>query len=264
MKTKLLTWLTWLLVLPSLAVAATSEKGVENAKRDLVLAVEGQEVIPFKKLPATKEGVQVYFNKEEKGKHLDKQTGLDLDDYDKRLEGKGVGLEPGEVATITRMVISDKHIELHLDGGGQGRRGSKHVGKENPTYKRQGGSRINLRYGRKITEADLQLENFLQFAGRLLDMKAIQFELVKKQLTPEIQQALASGKVVIGMTSDVASKILPKPLKIELPDMKANPDTQYIEVRHYEVDGMPLVVWFENGVVTKVRDFRSVKSEDTH
>lgn len=241
--------------------AAANKKSFEAAKRALVATVEGQEVIPLKKLPATKEGAQLYFNVAEKGKHLDRQTGLDLDDYDKRLEGKGIGLEPGEVATVTRMVIGNNVIELHMDGGGLGRRGSGHVNKQAPSRDRQGGSRINLRYGRKITESDLQLQNFLQFAGRLLDLKAVKFELAKKQLAPDMQKALAAGKIVVGMTSDVAAKILPKPLKIELPDVKANPDAPYVEVRHYEMDGMPLVVWFENGRVTKVRDYRSAGTD---
>ena len=38
-------------------------------------------------------------------------------------------------------------------------------------------------------------------------------------------------------------------------DITLDPDAPYVVIEHYQVNGQPLVVWFENGVVKQVRQF---------
>ena len=88
---------------PSSLLAKTSK----TARQQLISLVEGAVVTSLRKLPATKEGINLYFDPSAR-KSLDVETGLDLRNYDKRLEGNGVGAEPGERLTITKGKIGGK------------------------------------------------------------------------------------------------------------------------------------------------------------
>jgi hypothetical protein len=109
----------------------------------------------------------------------------------KQLKSKGVGVDPDEVETITDVKFDKDLVEIHLGGGGQGRRGSKHANKMGPGYKRAGGSRVNFRFEREITDSDIDPSNFLKFVGRVLDVSLIQAETEAAAFHPEFQQAIA-------------------------------------------------------------------------
>jgi hypothetical protein len=49
-----------------------------------------------------------------------------------------------EAVTITNVRFDSNMVEIHLSGGGEGRRGSNHANKADPAYMRAGGSRINF------------------------------------------------------------------------------------------------------------------------
>ena len=232
-----------------------SAKTSKTAQQQLISLIEGAVVTSLRKLPATKEGIDLYFDSGAK-KSLDAETGLDLRGYDKWLEGKGVGAEPGEGLTITKVKIGGKHVEVHFDGGGRGRRGSKHDSKRNPSFKRQGGSRINFRYARPLTNEDLEPERFLAFMERMLVVDHIRARLLEQNLPEKMQDAVRRKQVIKGMPVSLVHRILSEPLKVELPDLKElDPDAPYVVIEHYQVNGQPLVVWFENGVVKQVRQF---------
>src|SRR5215831_4502587 len=105
---------------PSGAVAGTSGAS-RKALSQLLL---GKEVKPVLQLPATKEGINVYYS--HKGNRID-ERGLDLEDMTKWLKEKGVGVEANQPVPITEVRIGGDKVEVHLAGGGQGRRGSKHA-----------------------------------------------------------------------------------------------------------------------------------------
>lgn len=85
------------------------------AKEQLVQLLLGKEVQALLDLPATKEGIDIYFVPPE-GKRIDKR-GLDLGDLTKWL--KGIGIEAHEWDLITNVKISNDKIsndkiELHI------------------------------------------------------------------------------------------------------------------------------------------------------
>ena len=97
---------------PSGAEAGTSE-GSRKALTQLLL---GKEVKPLLQLPATKEGIDVYYSR--KGGRID-ERGLDLEDMTKWLKERGVGVEANQPVPITEVRIGGDKIEVHLAGAGK-------------------------------------------------------------------------------------------------------------------------------------------------
>src|SRR5215831_6974909 len=97
---------------PSGAVARTSEAS-RTALTQLLL---GKEVKPLLQLPATKEGIDIYYSR--KGDRID-ERGLDMEDMTKWLKEKGVGVEANQPVPITEVRIGGDKVEVHLAGGGQ-------------------------------------------------------------------------------------------------------------------------------------------------
>jgi hypothetical protein len=100
---------------PSGAEAGTSEA----SRKALTQLMLGKEVKPLLQLPATKEGIDIYYSR--RGDRID-ERGLDLEDMTKWLKEKGVGVEANQPVPITEVRIGGDKIEVHLAGGGQGRR----------------------------------------------------------------------------------------------------------------------------------------------
>lgn len=233
-----------------LAFAGTQHQLTANhaaAKEQLVQLLLGKEVQALLDLPATKEGTDIYFVPPE-GKRID-QRGIDLEDLTKWLKEKGIGIEAKEWELITNVKIGDDKIEVHLGGGGQGRRGSKHANKKSPTIKRAGGSRINFCYRTDLNEADLDPENFLRFMERILDVSRIRFELTKKDLPPEIRAAIDSGTVKEGMSYQLVLMTFGDPEQKKINDAV---DGKFSETWFYLKDGRRWVLEFLNGKVAKV------------
>ncbi len=85
------------------------------------------------------------------------------------LKDKGVGVDRDEWVTITNVKIDGDKVEIHLEGGGEGRRGSNHANKMGASYKRAGGSRLNLKFQKDLTDNDIAPQNILTFMARLLE-----------------------------------------------------------------------------------------------
>ncbi|MCJ7501637.1 MAG: hypothetical protein MUP80_01065, partial [Acidobacteriia bacterium] len=86
----------------------------DSAKRSLRQLLLGKDVKALTQLPATKEGVNVYFTPPE-GKNWD-QRGLNVKDLTKWLKERGVGVESNEVVTITDVKIGGEMVEIHIGG----------------------------------------------------------------------------------------------------------------------------------------------------
>jgi hypothetical protein len=87
-----------------------------QAKKSLEQLLLGKNVKSLTQLPATKEGVDIYYTPPE-GKEWD-QSGLDLKHLTRWLKERGVGVESSEAVSITDVKIGGEMIEVHLAGGG--------------------------------------------------------------------------------------------------------------------------------------------------
>jgi hypothetical protein len=222
----------------------------DSAKRNLRQLLLGKDVKALTQLPATKEGVNVYYTPPS-GKNWDSR-GLNVKDLTKWLKERGVGVESNEVVTITDVKIGGDMVEIHLGGGGMGRRGSKHAQETTPGFQRAGGSRLNLRYGRGITDADLQPSAFLDFLGRLLDVSPIREEAARQALPPEVRRAIESKTVAEGMTYQMVLLSFGEPEQNKIND--SEPGT-LSENWYYMKDGHRWVLMFTNGKVTKIEKY---------
>ena len=230
---------------PSGAVAGTSEA----SRKALTQLLLGKEVKPLLQLPATKEGIDVYYSR--KGDRID-ERGLDLGDMTKWLKEKGVGVEANQPVPITEVRIGGDKIEVHLAGGGQGRRGSEHADKKAPGYQRAGGSRINFRYGRNLIDADLEPKAFLAFMGRILEMSEISKEADRRSVPEEFRGAVNAHDVQDGMTYEMVLLSLGEPEQKKINEVT---DSNLSETWFYMKDGHRWVVDFSKGKVSKVQKF---------
>jgi hypothetical protein len=183
------------------------------------------------------------------GKRLD-ERGLDLGAMSKELKSKGVGVETQQWETITDVKVDSDKVEIHLGGGGEGRRGSNHANKVGASYLRAGGSRINFRYMTNLTDRDLQPEAILNFMARILDVSKLQSEVSAKAFPPEIRNAIAAKTVTEGMTYQMVQVSFNDPEQKKIND---TPDGTFSETWYYLRDGHRWVLTFVNGKVSKVQ-----------
>jgi hypothetical protein len=210
----------------------------------------GKDVRSLIQLPATKEGVKVYFTPPG-GKEWD-QRGLNVKHLTKWLKERGVGVEANDIVTITEVKIGGDMVEVQLAGGGMGRRGSKHAQEKDPGFKRAGGSRINFFYDRDITDADLEPSTFLDFAARMLDVSNIRQAADMAKLSPEARRAIESKEVKEGMTYQMVILAWGNPDEKKINESGAG---TLSETWFYMIDGHRVVVDFMNGTVAKVQKF---------
>jgi hypothetical protein len=245
-------WLSgpMVLLLVSMCPTVLTAGASGPAKQALTKLLLGKDVKALTQLPATKEGVNVYFTPPE-GKNWD-QRGLNVKDLTKWLKERGVGVESNEGVTITDVKIGGEMVEIHLGGGGMGRRGSKHAQETTPGFQRAGGSRINFRYGRDITDADLQPNAFLDFLGRLLDVSPIREEAARRDLPPEVRSAIETKTVAEGMTYQMVLLSFGEPEQKKIND--SQPGT-FSETWYYMKDGKRWVLEFTDGKLTKIQTY---------
>jgi hypothetical protein len=250
--TKRLKYLVAIFSLLVISAGGTQAMGSTSkaAKAELGKLLLGKDVKALLDMPAYKDGLDLYFEANSE-KRLD-DRGLDLKELSKYLKDKGVGVERDEWATITDVKVDSDRIEIHLDGGGEGRGASKNANKKGAGFKRAGGSRINFRYGRDLTDADLQQAAFLPVLGRVLDTSRIRDHLAVQSVSPEFKEAIQSKTIKEGMTYQIAL------LSAGEPDQKKVDDSSedvLKETWYYLKDGHRIVVRFENGKVIKVQTY---------
>ncbi len=222
----------------------------DKAKTALGKALLGKDVKALLDMPAYKDGIDLYvYPKGEK--RLD-DRGIDLKELSKYLKDKGVGVERDEWATITDVKFDSDRVEIHLGGGGEGRAASKNAEENGAGFKRAGGSRINFRYGRDLTDADIQLDKFLPLLERVLDMGKLHQNMEVQGLPPEFQEAIRAKDVVQGMTYQMVLLSAGEPDQKKVED--TNDDSLH-ETWYYLREGHRWVVKFLNGKVAKVQVF---------
>ena len=235
----------------ALSFTATANSSTsKEVKVNLDQLLLGKDVRALLDMPAYKDGLDLYLVPEN-GKRLD-DRGLDLKDLTKWLKEKGVGVERDEWVTITDVKVDSDRVEVHLGGGGEGRGASKNASKKGAGFKRAGGSRINFRYGRDVTDADLQQTAFLPVLARLLDVSRIQQTLAEEDLPPEIKEAVQKKTITEGMTYQLALLSAGEPDQKKVDDSS---DDSLRETWFYLKDGHRWVVKFVNGKVVKVQVF---------
>ena len=236
--------LVLILISPGMILADVSKQTKDSLDKLLL----GKEVKPLVELPATKEGLDVYFVTPH-GKRVD-ERGLDLGEMSKELKSKGVGVEALQWETITDVKIDSDHVEIHLGGGGEGRRGANHANKVGAGYLRAGGSRVNFRYMTNVTDRDLAPEAFLNFMSRILDVSKVQTEVASKAFPQEIRTAIAAKTVVEGMTYQMVQMSFGDPEQKKINDTT---DSTFSETWFYLRNGHRWVLTFVNGSVSKVQ-----------
>jgi hypothetical protein len=87
-----------------------------RASDDFSRELEGHFVTVRIEMPATKDGVDVYPERDQP---------IDYREYAERLKEHGIALRPGDRILITKVKAKDKHIELQLGGGGYGTAGDE-------------------------------------------------------------------------------------------------------------------------------------------
>ena len=232
------------LISPGLAKADVSK----HAKDALDKLLLGKEVRPLVEMPATKDGLDVYLVAPH-GKRVD-DRGLDLGSMSKELKSKGVGVEAEQWETITEVKVDSDRVEIHLGGGGEGNRAANHANKMGAGYLRAGGSRVNFRYIKNVSDTDLAPEAFLNFMSRVLDVSKLKAVVTEKSFSPEIQTAIASKTVVEGMTYQMVQISFGDPEQKKINDTT---DGTFSETWYYLKDGHRWVLNFINGTVSKVQ-----------
>jgi hypothetical protein len=236
--------LVFVLISPTITPADVSKQAKDSLDKLLL----GKEVKPLVELPATKEGLDVYIVPPH-GKRVD-ERGLDLGAMSKELKSKGVGVEAQQWETVTDVKVDGDHVEIHLGGGGEGRRGANHANKVGAGYLRAGGSRVNFRYMTKVMDRDLQPEVFLTFMSRVLDVSKVQSEVAAKDFPTEIKTAIAAKTVVEGMTYQMVQMSFGDPEQKKINDTT---DSTFSETWFYLKNGHRWVLTFINGSVGKVQ-----------
>ena len=153
----------------------TNLKGLEaQPKKEMTEKLEKimllKRLLPKIPLPAAHNGIDLKINGE-----------FDRKKISKLLKISGVGVKVDEPAVITHIKLKGKHIEIHLNGGGYGTfsdmlgsalLGTKIFrGDEGGTL--AAGSRINLRFDRRIEPEDITPEKLAGWLDILLDASGL-------------------------------------------------------------------------------------------
>ncbi len=239
-----------LLILVAGACAPAHAGTSKAAQSQLTTLLLGKDVKALVDLPAYKEGLDIYYLT-----HSSKRTddrGIDLGEMTKWLKAKGVGVERDEWVTITNVKIDSDKVEIHLEGGGEGRRGSNHANKVGPSYKRAGGSRLNLKFQKDLNDTDIAPEFILPFVARLLDVSRIQQQIDKQEMPQELRTAIEAHTVTENMTYQMVLMSFgdPDQKKVDESD-----DANLRETWFYLKNGRRWVIHFDNGKVAKTQVF---------
>jgi len=219
----------------------------QQAQTALVKALLGKDVEALLDMPAYKDGIDLYVDPKTE-RRLDAR-GIDMKELAKYLKDKGVGVARDEWVTITDVKVDSDRVEIHLGGGGEGRSASKNAEKKGAGLMRAGGSRINFRYERDVTDADIQMDAFLPLLARVLDTSKIRDNVDVTGLAPEFQEAIRAKDIIVGMTYKMVLMSAGDPDQKKVEDTT---DDSLHETWYYLRDDHRWVVRFVNGKVVKV------------
>ena len=176
------------------------------------------------------------------------------------IKDRGVGIEVDEKASVTNVKLKDDMIEIHLNGGGVGTLGdSLFMGSEKKavrdlgTGKAPGGSRINLRFGRDITDEDIRdMERLIGYLDPVADASFLRQAAKRNMIPDEFKEAAARGEVAVGMDKATVFAIMGDP-KNKAVDMNVDPP---VEKWQFEMKDLKTrIVTFKQGKVARVDEF---------
>ena len=104
------------LLLSAIVIFAFSAFASAQSENDLKNYFEGKRVEVKIDMPATKDGINVY---------PERQRPIDFSRYSQSLKTYGTSLLEGDRIMITKIKVKDKHIEFQLGGGGYGTLGDE-------------------------------------------------------------------------------------------------------------------------------------------
>src|SRR6267143_1838162 len=104
-----------ILILAGVVICAVVTVSAQT-EADLKRYFEGKHVTLMMDMPATKDGVNVYPEREQP---------LNYSEYANRLKQHGASVRRGEQIMVTKVKVKDKHIEFQLGGGGYGTAGDE-------------------------------------------------------------------------------------------------------------------------------------------
>lgn len=99
-------------------IFATVLTASAQTEEDLKRFFEGRRVEVKIDMPATKDGINVY---------PERDRSVDFNRYGDLLKDTGVGVREGDRIMITKIKVKDKHVEFQLGGGGYGTFGDESV-----------------------------------------------------------------------------------------------------------------------------------------
>ncbi|MFC1537419.1 hypothetical protein ACFL4P_01180 [Gemmatimonadota bacterium] len=171
------------------------------------------------------------------------------------LKDKGIGIEIGSPATVTTVKLKDKDIEVHLNGGGHGTFMDRMISDDKSGKSggvQSGGSRINLKFDRDITEEDIVIEKLAGWLEPVVETGALAKDIALKNIPEEFKEAAEKGEILVGMDKKTVFAIMgePKEKKVDLDK------TPPVEKWQYELKSMEImVITIEKGKVIDVMTF---------
>lgn len=234
------------------AVASAEElKGPlkEQAQKQLEALLLNKQLIAKVTFPAYQSGIDL---------KIDGTWNMKL--ATRMIKDHGVGIEVDEKASVTNVKLKGDLIEIHLNGGGAGTLGdafmtssAKKAAREAGTGKAPGGSRINLRFDRDITEEDIRdLDRLVSYLDPVVDPSSLRQAAKRNAIPDEFKEAAAKGTVVEGMDKATVFAIMGEP-KSKAVDMNADPP---VEKWQFDLaDLKTRIVTFKQGRVAKVDEF---------
>ena len=213
------------------------KKQAEKRLEDLMMNMRFVSKVLF---PATADGIDL---------HLD--GSWNQTDTGRRVKDKGIGIRVEDPVVVTDTHLKDKHLEVHLNGGGKGTFGDYMTGADAKEFGalQSGGSRINLRFDRYIRLDDIEPEKLGDWLKPLLDTTSLQAVATLEALPEEFREAAERGEVVVEMTKRMVFAILGEPAN-KLVNLEVSPP---IEKWQYETEAFEMIVLtFEAGRVAKI------------
>lgn len=176
------------------------------------------------------------------------------------IKDHGVGLEPGDRASVTAVKLGDNRLEIHLNGGGAGTlmdslmtSDAKKNAREASGGKLPGGSRINLQFGRIITPEELaDLNTLAAYLEPLVDTAALKQAAMRQAIPEKFKEAAAQGLVVLGMDKATVFAIMGEPKSKNVDTSGDVPIEKWV----FELKDLKTrVVTFKAGEVVKIDEF---------
>lgn len=220
-----------------------------DAQKSLEKALIGKMLVAKTTFPAWKDGIDLKTD----GTWNTKWATRMIKDH-------GVGIEPGDRASITAVKVKDDTIEVHLNGGGAGTMmdslmtsDAKRAHREASGGKAPGGSRINLHFEKPLTAADVaDLGKIADYLEPLVETASLRQEANRQNIPAEFKDAAARGEVVVGMDKATVFAIMGEPKTKSVDTSGDIPIEKWV----FELKNLKTrVVTFKAGKAAQVQEF---------